>query len=193
MRGKIHMNDCGYLEMFVGPMWSGKTSELLKIHKRYTFCDVEIVSINYISDTRYGENIISSHDNIAIPCKSVKCLSDFSDIEYGCSCPEFTKASIILINEAQFFTDIVGWVKCAVERHHKKIYLCGLDGDYKREQFGELLDLIPFCDKITKLHSICGVCKKKDAIFTKRVVPSGEQKLIGIEEYIPVCRMCYNN
>tara|TARA_B110000261_G_scaffold153026_1_gene183185 strand:- start:1735 stop:2199 length:465 start_codon:yes stop_codon:yes gene_type:complete len=154
---------------------------------------MEIVSINYISDTRYGENIISSHDNIAIPCKSVKCLSDFSDIEYGCSCPEFTKASIILINEAQFFTDIVGWVKCAVERHQKKIYLCGLDGDYKREQFGELLDLIPFCDKITKLHSICGVCKKKDAIFTKRVVPSGEQKLIGNEEYIPVCRMCYNN
>jgi thymidine kinase len=187
------MNECGYLEMFVGPMWSGKTSELLKIHKRYTFCEATIVSINYISDTRYGENIISSHDNIAIPCKSVKRLSEFSDIEYGSSSLEFTEASIILINEAQFFDDIVGWVKCAVERYHKKIYLCGLDGDYKREQFGELLDLIPFCDKITKLQSICGVCKNKDAIFTKRISHADEQELIGTEEYIPVCRKCYHN
>ena len=193
MRGKIHMNDCGYLEMFVGPMWSGKTSELLKIHKRYTFCEAPIVSINYISDTRYGENIISSHDNIAIPCKSVKYLSEFSDIQYGCSSPEFTQASIILINEAQFFEDIVGWVTCAVERFHKKIYLCGLDGDYKREKFGDLLELIPFCDKITKLHSICGVCKSKDAIFTNRVGSEQEQELIGTMEYIPVCRSCYQN
>jgi thymidine kinase len=106
--------------------------------------------------------------------------------------PEFTKASIILINEAQFFTDIVGWVKSAVEIHNKKIYLCGLDGDFNREQFGELLELIPFCDKITKLHSICGICKTKDAIFTKRVVSGEEQELIGTDEYIPVCRICYH-
>lgn len=186
------MTDCGYLEMFIGPMWSGKTSELLKIHKRYTFCEAPIISINYINDTRYGENIISSHDHIKIPCKSVKKLSDFSDIQYGCSTPEFKSAMIILINEAQFFVDIVGWVKCAVERHHKKIYLCGLDGDYKREKFGDLLDLIPFCDKITKLQSICGVCKKKDAIFTKRIVADETQEIIGCDNYLPVCRMCYN-
>jgi thymidine kinase len=186
------MNECGYLEMFVGPMWSGKTSELLRIHKRYSLCESQIVSINYINDTRYGDNIISSHDNIEIPCKSVRCLSEFSDIEYDCLTPEFTKASIILINEAQFFTDIVGWVKSAVDIHNKKIYLCGLDGDFKREQFGELLELIPFCDKITKLHSICGICKTKDAIFTKRVVSGEEQELIGTDEYIPVCRICYH-
>ena len=40
------MNNVGYLEMFVGPMWSGKTSELLKIYKRHTFCNTTIVSIN---------------------------------------------------------------------------------------------------------------------------------------------------
>jgi thymidine kinase len=99
---------------------------------------------------------------------------------------------IILITEAQFFGDIVGWVKCAVERHHKKIYLCGLDGDYKREKFGDLLELIPFCDKITKLQSICGVCKKKDAIFTKRIVADDKQEIIGCDNYLPVCRACYN-
>ena len=186
------MTECGYLEMFIGPMWSGKTSELLKIHKRYTFCEAPIISINYIDDTRYGENIISSHDRITIPCKSVKKLNEFSDIEYGCSTQEFKTAKIILINEAQFFVDIVGWVKCAVERHNKKIYLCGLDGDYKREKFGTLLDLIPFCDKITKLQSICGVCKKNDAIFTKRIVSDDTQEIIGCDNYLPVCRMCYN-
>ena len=186
------MSECGYLEMFIGPMWSGKTSELLKIHKRYTFCEAHILSINYINDTRYGENIISSHDHITIPCKSVKRLSEFSDIEYGSITCDFRNASIILINEAQFFEDIVGWVKCAVERHHKKIYLCGLDGDYKREKFGDFLYLIPFCDKITKLQSICGVCKKKDAIFTKRIVADETLEIIGCDNYLPVCRTCYN-
>ena len=74
------MNESGYLELFVGPMWSGKTSELLKIYKRYTFGDVAIISINYIRDIRYGENIISTHDRISFPCKSIKKLSEFSDI-----------------------------------------------------------------------------------------------------------------
>ena len=185
------MNESGYLELFVGPMWSGKTSELLKIYKRYTFCDVAIISINYISDIRYGENVISTHDRISFPCKSIKKLSEFSDIINNDFTEEFTKASIILINEAQFFEDIVEWVKIAVDVHKKKIYLCGLDGDYKRELFGKLLNLIPFCDKITKLHSICGICKQKDAIFTKRICKENVQELIGTNEYVPVCRNCY--
>lgn len=186
------MNNVGYLEMFVGPMWSGKTSELLKIYKRHTFCNTTIVSINYIYDIRYGENIISTHDNISFPCKSVKKLGDFSDILNNKLTDEFTSASIILINEAQFFEDIVEWVKVAVETYKKKVYLCGLDGDFQRNTFGNYLDLIPFSDKITKLHSICGLCKKNDAIFTKRFGDDKQQELIGTDEYVPVCRSCYN-
>ena len=69
--------DTGYLELFIGPMWSGKTSELIKIHKIYSFNNTPITSINYIGD---NEKQIISHDNIIIPCVSFKNLKDYCDI-----------------------------------------------------------------------------------------------------------------
>ena len=107
--------------------------------------------------------------------------------------PEDT--NVILINEGQFFADIVEWVKEMVDERKIKVYICGLDGDFKREKFGNLLELIPFCDKVTKLSALCGRCKDgTQAIFTHRYLStnSQEQVLIGEKDhYIPVCRKCY--
>ena len=50
----------------------------------------------------------------------------------------------------------------------KQVYICGLDGDFKRDKFGKMLDLIPLCDKVTKLSAICVKCKHT-AIFSKRL------------------------
>lgn len=180
--------DTGYLELFIGPMWSGKTSELIKIHKIYSFNNTPITSINYIGD---NEKQIISHDNIIIPCVSFKNLKDYCDILNNKINDDFNNSKIILINEAQFFSDIVEWVICAVESHNKTVYLCGLDGDYSRKNFGNWLELIPFCDKVTKLQSICGICKERYAIFTKRKTSKTEQLIIGTEDYMPVCRKCY--
>ena len=183
----------GYLELFIGPMWSGKTSELVKLHKQYTYCGVPVLAINYKNDTRYAVDKISTHDLINIPCVSGIELSDVSDIVNEELTEEFNNSQIILINEGQFFKDIVLWVKCAVEVYHKRVYICGLDGDFKREMFGDWLLLIPFCDRVTKLHSLCGFCKENYAIFTHRSSHDIEQELIGTDEYQPLCRRCYNN
>ena len=57
------------------------------------------------------------------------------------------------------------------------------------EKFGEILDLVPLSDSITKLHAFCTICKNgTPAHFTKRLCENEEQKLIGTSEYIPVCR-----
>ena len=113
----IHNNiECGYLELFIGPMWSGKTSELIKIHKIYSFNNTQTTSINYLEDNKY--NIIS-HDNNIIDCLSFTKLSEYSDILNSDLCDDFISSKIILINEAQFFEDIVEWVTCAVESHKK--------------------------------------------------------------------------
>ena len=117
-------------------------------------------------------------------------LSDISDIVNGVCNKVFADAHVILINECQFFKDIVPWVKCAVETHNKTVYICGLDGDYKRDGFGNWLSLISFCDKITKQHSLCGNCKTREAIFTHRTSKDKQQELIG-NMYIPLCRRCY--
>ena len=79
-----------------------------------------------------------------------------------------------------------------VENHNKIVYICGLDGDFKREKFGEILDLIPYCDKVTKLNSFCSKCRNgKKGLFSCRVSKETEQVVIGSDNYKPLCRKCY--
>jgi thymidine kinase len=173
----------GYLELIIGPMYSGKTSKLLELYKQFTFCGIKTLVINYDEDTRYSDTQLSTHDKLMIPCKRANILS--RDVK------EFDEAKVILINEGQFFEDIVEWTMNAVEKYNKSVYICGLDGDFNREKFGSWLNLIPFCDKVTKLHSYCSLCKKKPAIFSHRLTNEKEQKVIGSDNYVPLCRACY--
>ena len=177
----------GYLELIIGPMYSGKTSKLLELYKQFTFCGIKTLVINYDEDTRYSDTQLSSHDKIMIPCKQANSLTrDITSTD-----ATFLEAQVILINEGQFFKDIVEWTKTAVEKYNKSVYICGLDGDFKRNSFGQWLDLLPFCDKVTKLHSYCSLCKKNPAIFSHRLTGETAQKIIGSDNYVPLCRSCY--
>lgn len=71
--------------------------------------------------------------------------------------------------------------------------MCGLDGDFKRRKFGSILDIIPLCDDLIKLKAICHKCKKKDGIFTHRITEEKIQTVIGSDNYISLCRTCYNS
>ena len=174
----------GYLEIVIGSMWCGKTTWIISQYNRSMVYTDKIVVINYIGDKRYAATGLSTHDKTNIPCIQTKLLSDVTindDID------------VILINEGQFFDDIVEWVKDMVDIKGKKVYICGLDGDYKREKFGHLLELIPYCDKVQKLSAVCGKCNDgTPAIFTSRTTHNISQILIGEKEhYLPVCRKCY--
>ena len=83
-------------------------------------------------------------------------------------------------------------VNILVNLHKKTVYVCGLDGDFKRRKFGSILDIVPLADDIEKLKAICKKCKKKPAIFTHRVSNEQEQTIIGSSNYISLCRGCYN-
>ena len=74
----------------------------------------------------------------------------------------------------------------------KYVYVCGLDGDFRRKKFGQMLDLIPFCDEVDKLYSKCHICSGK-APFTKRITQEEGQVVIGSSNYVPLCRNCYDN
>ena len=102
------------------------------------------------------------------------------------------ECNVIIINEGQFFGDIFETVIDWVENKEKIVYVCGLDSDFKRNKFGNFLELIPFCDKITKLKSLCMKCKNGEkALFSKRITNDESQIVIGSDNYIPVCRKCY--
>ena len=175
-----------YLELIIGPMFSGKTSKLLELYRQYTFCNVPVIAINHSLDKRYDNEKLSTHDKNMIPCLSACLLKDIMSEDV------LSNYDVFLINEGQFFEDINESVRKLVNEYSKTVYVCGLDGDFKREKFGNLLDLIPFADNIIKLHSLCYICKNgTKAPFTCRITEETEQTVIGSDNYVPLCRKCY--
>ncbi len=193
--------NAGLLEIFVGPMFSGKTSKLLEIYKQCNFCNIPVCVINHSDDDRYHETLMSTHDKDMIPCiqtNSISRLWNHDNLEqtYDSICDKHMQlrtAEVILINEAQFFDDLYESV-VSMLNSNKKVYISGLDGDFERKKFGQILDLIPLCDKITKLKSLCSLCKNgTNGIFSLRLSKERQQTLIGSNNYIPVCRSCYDS
>ena len=220
------MSKSAYLEIILGPMFSGKTSKLLELYKQYKFCNIPISVINHSADTRYHETpsaiasgvqslfaslttgasgfgslqtMLSSHDKIMIPCIHTNKLMELWELDIDDSDPEKMKnyinlrnAEVILINEAQFFEDLIPCVQSML-KEKKTIYISGLDGDFERKKFGNIIDLIPLCDKVTKLSSLCNLCKNgSPGLFSLRLTKEKQQMLIGTDNYIPVCRACYD-
>lgn len=192
-----------YLEVILGCMYSGKTSKLVEIYKQCKFCNISVTVINHSIDVRYDDELLSTHDQIKIPCIKTNKLLDLwvnDDIDLETNIEMIPKirdklmvlrSDVILINEGQFFEDLEEFVKKLLG-YNKKIYVCGLDGDFERKKFGQILDLIPLCDKVTKLTSLCSLCKNgTPGIFSKRITNEKEQTVVGSTNYIPVCRSCY--
>ena len=193
----------GYLELILGPMFSGKTSRLVEIYKQCKFCNISVAVINHSIDTRYDNELLSTHDKIKIPCIQTEKLMDIwlnipienSECENISRLKDKLKigtSDTILINEGQFFPDLLEFVNNLLHIG-KNVYICGLDGDFERKKFGQILDLIPICDKVTKLTSLCSLCKNgKPGIFSMRLTNEKEQTVVGSDNYIPVCRKCYS-
>ncbi len=180
----FNQNSAGYLELILGPMFSGKTTRLIEHYKAYKYIGKKIVVLNYSLDTRYSTTNLSSHDHIEIPCIFADTLTRDKWIE----------ADVILINEGQFFGDLVSSVIEMVELEKKHVYVCGLDGDFKRCKFGTILDLIPYCDRVEKLSAFCSTCRDGTlAVFSHRVSTESAQVVIGSDNYVPLCRDCYLN
>jgi thymidine kinase len=184
----------GYLEIILGPMFSGKTSKLIEIYKQYRFCDIHVLAINHSDDTRHTSLTMTSHDEHFINCVQSENIRKIIDTNIVLL--RSTKPIVVLINEGQFFPDLYDGVTELVDKYNAHVYVAGLDGDFKREKFGQMLDLVPICDKVYKLHSLCVLCKNGNkAIFSHRILKScTEQKKIGAcDSYLPLCRDCFKN
>lgn len=184
------------LHIIFGPMFAGKTTELINniqslldniiyIKDQNKFLD-DILIINHISDKRYSKNSeLCTHDNRKMSCLSLNNLNDLftnSDIN-------IINKKYIFIDEGQFFSDLYESVKTLLLKHKKQIYIGGLDGDYKQEPFyvSRMFDLIPYASTVKKLNSKCVDCNA-NAPFTKRIIQSEEQILVGgSDSYKPVC------
>ena len=182
----------GKLELIVGPMFSGKSTELIRQISRYKIAGRKVLTITHSSDNRYGDKIISTHNGNQI--KPDYALSNLSDV-FHFDHYRFS-ADIIFIEEGQFFSDIYEFCKKAIDTDKKVVIVSALDGDFQRKPFSEISRLYPLSDKITKLNAVCLRCSKiniqNDAPFSLRLVNSMDKHLVGgSDTYEAVCRFHY--
>ncbi len=172
-----------YLKVIIGPMWSGKTSEVINIYKYNSIAQISTLIVNFEEDKRYHDTNLSSHDKVMLPCSRYKTLAPILNRvdDYKC----------FIIDEAQFFPDLYSIVESLLDAG-KIVYVCGLDSDFRMKKFGNILDIIPLADEVLKKQALCAICRNgKKASFSKRLSEETTQKLIGVENYLPVCRECH--
>ena len=186
-------NFTGKLELIIGNMFSGKTSEFIRRINKLKSINTKILVINYISDNRYSTNSVVSHDNLKINCLKLEKLSNITD-------NIIQQYDSFFIDEGQFFGDLYTCVVNLVENHHKHVVVSGLDGDNFRNPFGDMIKLIPLCDTVDKLTAYCSKCNNgTQAPFTKKKIILSEKPnknvidIGGTDKYIAVCRFHYHN
>lgn len=184
----------GELHIISGPMFSGKTTELISFGKRYKSIGKRVMTINHPINLRENDirgSIRSRNDSRIEGCISTYALVSILDT------PEYQEADVILIEEGQFFGDLVEFVKKAIDCDNKIVAVAGLDGDYKRNEFGHILKLIPLADSFKKLSAFCKECGDGTlAPFTMMLdnVPIDNEGgvVVGSEDkYEPLCRKHY--
>jgi thymidine kinase len=168
------------IHLFLGPMYAGKTTLLMSLY------DKQGGIILDFSERKCQEGHMMNHDKISVPCIHLPCLQDIHTAETSLQ-KKFSQSPFIYINEAQFFPDLLDFVKRWEE---KNIYIFGLDGDFQRNPMGQILQIIPLCDKVEKLNGNCSKCKSA-SIFSKRITQDTQQILLDETAYIPLCRNCY--
>ena len=171
------------VQIIIGSMFSGKSTELLRRCKTYTAIKQDVLVINHTYDTRCN-NEIKTHDNVSFKALKTRNLLDVDISEY---------VQIIAIDESQFFNDLYDFVK-KYEHRDIVILIAGLDGDSNREMFGEILKCIPLCNSVTKLSAMCSICRDGTlGSFSKRLCCENNQKVFvgATNEYLSVCRKHY--
>jgi thymidine kinase len=169
------------LEVILGSMYSGKSTELMRRVHRIKSIGMRCLVINHTNDTRVQGDFIQTHDG-----KKLTAVKTNNILLVG-----VRSYDAIAIDEGQFFSNLKTAVKLMLEKN-KHVIVAGLSGDYQREKFGEILDLVPIADDVTYTRAICRLCAHpgRAASFTKRL--SSEKNKISVNsEYIAVCRSCY--
>lgn len=177
----------GYLKVVLGCMFSGKTTYIIRECKKWQSIGKRVLLLNYVMDKRYtNKNEIVSHDKIKVDCIM---LRGFDELLQS----TINNYDVILINEGQFFSDLCKTVLKWCDELRKIVIVSGLDGDYLRVKFGEIIDLIPDCDEIIKLKAYCSMCKDgTEALFSWKITKNKNLIDIGTDNYVPLCRQHYN-
>lgn len=164
----------GVLEVITGPMFSGKSEELIRRLKRARIARQRVLCYKPDIDLRYHGTHIASHSaqtHEAVPVTSVEHLRDSLF-------PQLGEVEVIGIDEVQFLSSDVVALASELIAGGKRVILAGLDMTFEAEPFGPVPALMAMADKVTKLSAVCMVCGQS-AIHTQRLSQSQELVVVG--------------
>jgi thymidine kinase len=164
----------GRIEVIVGPMFSGKSEELIRRLKRARIARQRVACYKPDIDLRYHRTAIASHGSQTHEACTVANVERLKAELF----PQLQEVDVIGVDEAQFFDESI--IPLTVELVHlgKRILLAGLDTTFNAEPFGPIPALMAIADEVTKLSAVCMVCGAP-AIHTQRLGQSQELVLVG--------------
>ena len=180
----------GWIEVVCGPMFAGKSEELIRRVKRCEYAKKKVVVFKPIIDNRYSNDEVVSHNKRSTKCynltKSEEALKYVTEDTYA-----------VAFDEVQFMDEGILEVVQTLANQGKRVICAGLDNDFRGEPFSIMPQLLCMAEYVTKLTAICTQCGAA-ATRTQRIVngkPANYEDpiiIIGASEaYEPRCRHCH--
>jgi len=177
----------GRIEVVCGPMFSGKTEELLRRVRRAQIAHQPTVIFKPTTDTRYQKNHVTSHDQNALPSVTVKSSEEI--IDYLADQPR--PITVVAIDEAQFFDANLPQTCVFLADRGIRVIAAGLDLDFKGIPFGCMPELLALAEEVTKLHAVC-METGRPAHFSHRIAGGNSTIEVGEKDlYIPLTRQAF--
>jgi thymidine kinase len=178
----------GRVEVIAGPMFAGKTEELLRRVRRAAIAGQRVVVFSHSLDTRAGSDRIASHAGLDAPSRAVSSAEEIVAAVAG------DDYDIVAIDEAQFFGPPLLDVVRGLAGRGLHVIVAGLDVTFLGQPFEPLPSLMAGAERVDKLTAVCSVCGA-DAIFHARVTPAigtdvnlVTENVGGVETYRALCR-----
>ena len=176
----------GSIEVVCGPMFSGKTEELIRRVKRAQIAKQRVQIFKPAIDVRYDVEDVVSHSSHTIKAEPVE-----SAVEILIRLKDSTR--VVAIDEVQFFDENIITVVTKLAARGYRVICAGLDLDFRAQPFGPMPVLLALADEVMKIHAICTVCGAP-ATRSQRLNAHKERVLIGeTDAYEARCRGHYQN
>lgn len=185
---EAHPASPGRLEVICGPMFAGKTTELIR---RLQHSTPPVLVIKPARDTRYSVSELVSHDGARMPAHAVKDAAELESVVTTRLRASQTHMTVG-IDEAHFFGVSLGPVSARLIELRARVVIAGIERDHRGRAFEPFPSLLCEADEVVKLVSRCAKCGG-EAIHSQRLFASEAAIVVGgAESYEPRCRACFD-
>ena len=170
----------GQINVYTGPMFSGKTNALLSAYERATIAKKRVQAFKPKLDIRFGTNTIKSRRFGEIEAICINSIEDLKKYD----------TDVYIIDEFQFLEGDISVIQDLADQKGKIFHINGLDMTAEKKPFGNMPELLAIADHIEKFVAICQDCSEENAIYSYFLGKKDTEILLGNHEYIPLCRKC---